>query len=150
MTALFATVRSATAAQIGTLSGWNLIDVPHDQFGFRVVDDVPESKAHLAYSVGIPSSKPARRHDRQAWGEGLLVMSAVVVKFLSRVTAKGKLAAVDAGMAQEVLLLEAMLRTTWSSVVRIDGYTGSVRTTNPSGEWSLTEVSFNALHVVTN
>lgn len=143
-------MRSATATQVDTLSGWNLIDVPHDQFGFGVVDDVPDSKAHLAYSVGVPSSKPARPHDRQAWADGLLVMSAVVVKFLSRVTAKGKLAAVDAGMDQEVLLIEAMLRTTWSTVVRIDGYTGSTRITNSSGEWSLTEVSFNALHVVTN
>lgn len=150
MTALYAVVRSSVAAQIDTLTGWNLIDVPYDQFGFGVVDDVPESTAHLAYAVGVPTSRPARTHDRQRWDEGLLNLSGVVVRFLARVTAKGKLASVDAGMAQEVLMLEAMLRTTFSTTVRIDSWTSTRRSTNPTGEWRLTEVTFDALHIVTN
>jgi len=150
VTALYAEVRSAVATQIDTLTGWNLIDVPFDQFGFGVVDDVPESTAHLAYAVGVPSSRPARPHDRQRWGEGLLNLSSVAVRFLARVTAKGKLASVDAGMAQEVLMLETMLRTTFSANVRIDSWTGTRRSTNPTGEWRLTEIAFDALHVVTN
>jgi hypothetical protein len=150
VTALYAVVRSSVAAQIDTLSGWNLIDVPYDQFGFGVVDDVPESTAHLAYAVGVPTSRPARTHDRQRWDEGLLNLSGVVVRFLARVTAKGKLASVDAGMAQEVLMLEAMLRTTFSTTVRIDSWTSTRRSTNPTGEWRLTEVTFDALHIVTN
>ena len=150
MTALYAVVRSSVAAQIDTLTGWNLIDVPYDQFGFGVVDDVPESTAHLAYAVGVPTSRPARTHDRQRWDEGLLNLSGVVVRFLARVTAKGKLASVDAGMAQEVLMLEAMLRTTFSASVRIDSWTSTRRSTNNTGEWRLTEVTFDALHIVTN
>lgn|GEM_PF-6717608 len=146
----FASIRSDFATQIGTLSGWTLAGVPADAFGVSDVGSaVASTQAHLSYAVGIGPSVPSSRvvSDRQRAAEGLLLDTEVSVRFLSRIAAKAKLDAVDAGLTAERNLLGKVLArsASWPLYFHV-WFVSANRQTVPGSDWRQHDVRFLVLH----
>ena len=142
----FAEVRQDIQTAVDAIAGFWPAPVPFDGFGPNAVPNaIPATRGHLAFSVGIPSSRAA--DDRQRPSDGLLVQSTVGVKFLARIAPKGQIASVDAGFDAEVLLISKILAVGSGRLFHV-AFDGSSRSTPGGGEWRLHDVRFTLYHRV--
>ncbi len=148
----FAELRSDMVARIAGLAGWQVVDVPADLFGPGVVPDaVPAAPTRTPFAVGVAASQPVDARGRQRVA-GQHVLSEVVVRFLAPVKARAKLASVDAGLDAELALINRIVDRSgaWPVQFNTPTWLRFSRTSAPSGNWRLHDVSFSVLHLIDN
>ena len=154
-----AALRQAVAARIagGT---WNTgawgaggfweAPVPFESFGISGVPDaVPGSKAHGAFVVGTPATTDPQW--RQKPGEGVWATTDLRVRFFARHTpgpSKSQASQDAATNIEQAIVARLMaVDATWPATFQITLSGIPSRALTTSGEWFLTELSFNARHI---
>lgn len=150
-TCTVAQLRQSVATRIETLSGWWCAPVAYDAFNAGGVPEaVPATKAHLAFTVGTPSSTPADAAERQKPAQGVWTATDLRVRFLARYTpgpTRGQ-ASIDAATDAELALIQCLIAVapTWPLTFKVVWSSTPSRVLIASGEWFLHEVTFTAYH----
>lgn len=143
----FAAVRQRVATQIATLSGWTLSPMPWIVFGNPAAKGPARQHAHLAFAVGVPTSKHVGIRARAS--EGAIVATDVSVRFSARFEGLDAIDAEDACLAAELALIQAVMAQTasWPTDLKVR-WDGSSRALTPTGEHWLSEIKFTVTHLL--
>jgi len=150
MTAETSALREAIEARVALLSGWTLVDIPPQQLAVTDVPDaVPDSVAHLAFTVDMPRSVFESERQQGAGAIAMLAKTDLVIRFLARTRPRDKLDSFSAALDAERDLVRQVL--VWSAVRAQAAITwrSTARSKSPSNPWYLVELTFEALHPVT-
>lgn len=133
-------LRSRVAARIGALSGWRQSPYLFESLG---VD--PSSIAHLAFAVGVPTTRADG--GRQRMVEGAKVITDLTIRFTARVKPKDAPDSVDDMLQAEQAIINSMMEqsATWPVNLGIH-FAGASRTATATAEWLRSDVNFQVLH----
>jgi hypothetical protein len=133
-------VRQRVAAVLSALTGWNQSPYALDEFG-RDTDQLQ----HHAFAVGVPSTDTHPQAGRRRLTEGLLVVSAVEVRFAHRLKVDDQVGSYDLALVAEREAIGAVLtnadRTGLSALVW-----DRTRRQSPGQGWLLFTLTFTAVH----
>ena len=136
------TIRQRVSTVVDAVSGFSESTTPHGVFGRD-----PSSVLHLRYAVGCPRSTVVG--GRQKGIDGALVRTTVAVTYAHRVKPKDQQSSYDAALDAEAEIIKAVMADTGTlTELQISLAGVPSRQVDPAGEWILSEIEFQSLHIL--